>query len=32
VAKLVYGAGELAKAQADLARGYVEGAETPKPW
>jgi ribose 5-phosphate isomerase B len=30
VAKLAYGAAELAKAQADLARGFVEGAQTPK--
>jgi len=31
VAKLAYGAAEQAKAHADLARGYVEGAQTPPP-
>jgi ribose 5-phosphate isomerase B len=30
VEKLAYGAAEQAKAEADLARGYVEGAQTPK--
>jgi ribose 5-phosphate isomerase RpiB len=31
-AKLGYGPAEQAKAQADLARGFVEGAETPPPF
>jgi hypothetical protein len=31
VAKLAYGPAEQAKARADLARGFVEGAQTPAP-
>jgi hypothetical protein len=30
VAKLAYGPAEAAKAAADVARGHVSGAETPK--
>jgi ribose 5-phosphate isomerase B len=32
VAKLAYGPAERAKAETDLARGFVEGAETPPPF